>query len=408
VGGICESIWGAFVNVRVPLIYFLVGTLVYNYLEGWAPADTVYFLVVTSTTVGFGDFYPASPLGKLFTTFYAIVGITVVLGALAPLVAILQGDWRERLLGCLGCGTGVDTSDLSLSIEEVNKRINYTRRYALALLSPAVVLVSGMALHYNFIREPLGTGEDAFRLWASEWAASNLGLEDVDAIIAMVCPLDLIGLIDSFYWAMITMTTIGYGDICPSSQTAKLLAAMYLPIAVIALADAISDVSMIGTRRAIRETDFGMTVDECLLRDAVRDSEMNFSPVLSEAEFLQDQLVANKLVDEAAVIVIKRQFRHLTRRGNFVTDEDRQLSAQLVYEELVERSRAGKPLSASATERDLTPRGTFKWKTFDDWFERSWKRRVVETASSATGLAQLTMPGKQKRELKTAIGAIGR
>ena len=89
---------------------------------------------------------------------------------------------------------------------------------------------------------------------------------------------------------------------------------------------------MIGTRRGIRETDFGQTLDECLLRDAVREGESNFAPVLSEAEFLIDQLAANKLVDSAAVIVIQRQFRHLTRRGNFETDEDRQLNPRQVYE----------------------------------------------------------------------------
>ena len=42
------------------------------------------------------------------------------------------------------------------------------------------------------------------------------------------------------------MTTIGYGDITPATQTAKIIATLYLPLAVIALADAVSDVQMIG------------------------------------------------------------------------------------------------------------------------------------------------------------------
>ena len=116
------------------------------------------------------------------------------------------------------------------------------------------------------------------------------------------------------------MSTIGYGDIYPSTPQAKLVAIIYLPLAVIALADAITDVQMIGTRRAIRETDFGQTADECLLRDAVRDvaqgAPANVEPVLTEAEFLIDQLLANELVDEAAVVAIKRQFAHLTRRAH--------------------------------------------------------------------------------------------
>ena len=50
---------------------------------------------------------------------------------------------------------------------------------------------------------------------------------------------------------------------------AQLVAVAFLPIAVIALADAISDIQMITVRRSIRETDFGKTCDECLLRDSV-------------------------------------------------------------------------------------------------------------------------------------------
>ena len=36
---------------------------------------------------------------------------------------------------------------------QVNKLINYPRRYALALIGPVLVFVSGVLLHYFFIRD---------------------------------------------------------------------------------------------------------------------------------------------------------------------------------------------------------------------------------------------------------------
>ena len=76
-----------------------------------------------------------------------------MLDALSPLVTFLRGDWRERLLAAVGCAAKVDTNDPSLTMEEVNKLINYHRRYALALIGPVGVLLTGMALHYTLIRE---------------------------------------------------------------------------------------------------------------------------------------------------------------------------------------------------------------------------------------------------------------
>lgn len=42
--------------------------------------DAAYFFVITPTTLGFGDYYPATDLGKLFTIGYVISDIGVILG----------------------------------------------------------------------------------------------------------------------------------------------------------------------------------------------------------------------------------------------------------------------------------------------------------------------------------------
>ena len=251
---------------------------------------------------------------------------------------------------------------------EVNARINYTRRYILACLSPGIVAVFGACLYYFTIRIP-SPPED------------------------FVYGIDTTGCVDGIYWAMITMTTIGYGDIHPETFRARCLAMIFIPVGLMAVADALADIQMIGLRRQIRETDFGKLADECLLRDATRDEEAdepNLDPELSEAEFIVDQLISNGLVDGDAIVAIRRQFAHLTRHQEISKDEDRKLTPRLVYEEIRNRIAKGEPVSRGAEVVDVMmvdptvsealrgahAKPTFKWKSFHEWKYMSWQVRV--------------------------------
>ncbi len=61
------------------IIIISVGTITYHYLEGWTIIDSLYFSVVTLTTIGYGDFSPQTDAGKIFTIIYIIVGIGMIL-----------------------------------------------------------------------------------------------------------------------------------------------------------------------------------------------------------------------------------------------------------------------------------------------------------------------------------------
>ncbi len=56
----------------------LSGTLFYRSVEGWSLLDSLYFSVVTLTTVGYGDLYPTTAYGKVFTIFYLFIGIGLI------------------------------------------------------------------------------------------------------------------------------------------------------------------------------------------------------------------------------------------------------------------------------------------------------------------------------------------
>jgi hypothetical protein len=60
--------------------FLAIGTVAYRFLEDWSWLDSLYFSVITLTTIGYGDFSPKTDLGKLFIMGYIIIGVSLILG----------------------------------------------------------------------------------------------------------------------------------------------------------------------------------------------------------------------------------------------------------------------------------------------------------------------------------------
>jgi voltage-gated potassium channel len=61
----------------------LTGTIFYWRFEDWTIIQSLYFSVVTLTTVGYGDFAPTTAGAQIFTIFYILTGIGVFVALLA-------------------------------------------------------------------------------------------------------------------------------------------------------------------------------------------------------------------------------------------------------------------------------------------------------------------------------------
>jgi len=78
-------------------VIFLVAVLGYR-LAGWSLLDSVYMVVMTLSTVGYGEVHPLSPPLKVFTILVIIVGVSTSVYIVGVLVRMmLEGEIREAL-----------------------------------------------------------------------------------------------------------------------------------------------------------------------------------------------------------------------------------------------------------------------------------------------------------------------
>ena len=79
------------------LIILGIGTLFYHFIEKLKFLDALYLSVVTLATVGYGDLYPKTDIGKIFTIFYIITGIGILASFANALMRRAAQRRRDRL-----------------------------------------------------------------------------------------------------------------------------------------------------------------------------------------------------------------------------------------------------------------------------------------------------------------------
>jgi len=65
--------------IVIMLTFFVIGAFVFRSLEHWSFINAFYFVVMTATTVGYGDLTPSHNLSKIITIIYALSIIPFVI-----------------------------------------------------------------------------------------------------------------------------------------------------------------------------------------------------------------------------------------------------------------------------------------------------------------------------------------
>lgn len=86
------------VSVVLLVAIAVIGLVGFMAIEGWSPFDALWMVVITLTTIGFGEIHPLSPPGRAFTIGLILAGVSVGTYAMGSLTQmIVEGQLQEML-----------------------------------------------------------------------------------------------------------------------------------------------------------------------------------------------------------------------------------------------------------------------------------------------------------------------
>jgi voltage-gated potassium channel len=81
------------------LLIILIGVVGIRYLEGYSFTNALWFIIVSLTTTGYGDYYPITTGGKIFMMALLLVGISYVLYVVSTSIAMVVEGRLSDLMG---------------------------------------------------------------------------------------------------------------------------------------------------------------------------------------------------------------------------------------------------------------------------------------------------------------------
>lgn len=95
------------ITLMLILILYVVSIFFYHKFEGWSYLDAAYFVTMSITTIGYGDFVPHTDEGKIFTIFLAFVGISLAFLLIASIAFFRERAIDKRVLDRLSILRGI-------------------------------------------------------------------------------------------------------------------------------------------------------------------------------------------------------------------------------------------------------------------------------------------------------------
>ena len=290
--------------------YLSVGALAYTRIvEHWNLVDALYFTTATFATVGYGDMSPTNDISRVFTTMFGLAGIGLLGAAIASLFSWTQrgvesvaedGTHGQLLWKCYDRLVH-DRPCEKMTLIQARSRCKtrkmpawFSMSYYLVhrvMRSLAIILGGGLLMGY------LNGGSWSWR--------------------------------DASYYALMTASTIGFGDLVPSTRAARLFAVVYIPLSVAAAGAILSRIALVTLQRRQRRI-YHEQMEQDLTFDHLKSMDANDDGKVSREEYVAFMLQAMGRIDASDLEALHAQFRSVdvTSTG-YLDDEDLRMLARL-------------------------------------------------------------------------------
>jgi voltage-gated potassium channel len=86
------------ISIVLLLLVISIGTLGYTLIEGWSPWDGFWMVLITLTSIGYGEVHPLSDAGRGWTVLIIVSGLSLGTYALTRITAVVvEGDLLKTL-----------------------------------------------------------------------------------------------------------------------------------------------------------------------------------------------------------------------------------------------------------------------------------------------------------------------